>query len=173
MIHGHTVVWLPTLGHLVDVTAEQFPEIAALDGGPVIAGRPSGDCAPELIQAKRKHLRMTYELAPLEITTALLDHPVPRASIADYRRHGVNLATAAVSILAESLSSAGLELMPHRRVAALIEAVRELPKHETVTGDRRFLVPRPDGRPVTVQLDEIPLPAGTPPVTDLPWCRSD
>jgi len=47
MIHGHAVVWLPGPGHLVDVTAGQFPLIAAEGLGPVIAAgialpRPPG-----------------------------------------------------------------------------------------------------------------------------------
>ena len=37
MIHGHAVVWLPGPGHLVNVTAGQFPLIAAEGLGPVIA----------------------------------------------------------------------------------------------------------------------------------------
>ena len=47
MIDGHAVVWLPGPGHLVDVTAGQFPLIAAQGLGPVIAAcivlpRPAG-----------------------------------------------------------------------------------------------------------------------------------
>ncbi|TDC91039.1 hypothetical protein E1292_43035 [Nonomuraea deserti] len=141
MIHGHTIVWLPTLDHLIDVTAEQFPEIAALDEGPVVAGRAGPQAAQdpaERVHFKRKHLRMTYTLAPLETTVALLDHPVPRASMSDYRRRGVNVATAAVAILADSLPRMRLPQVPHRRAAALIEAVRDLPEHPHAEG-RRFL----------------------------------
>jgi hypothetical protein len=52
MIHGHAVVWLPGPGHLVDVTAGQFPPIAAEGLGPVIAAgimlprRPARPAAP-------------------------------------------------------------------------------------------------------------------------------
>ncbi|MFI6705377.1 hypothetical protein ACIBF7_03025 [Nonomuraea sp. NPDC050478] len=170
-IHGHTVVWLPTLDHLVDVTVEQFPEIAAIGEGPVIASRPGKqaiDDPLERLQVKRKNLRMTYTLAPLDTAVALLDYPVPRASMAGYRRRGVNVATAAVVILADSLPQASISLIPHRRAAALIEAVHGLPEHRTPTEDRRFLLPGQDGAPVVVQLDEIPLPMGTPSVVEFP-----
>ncbi|MET8139949.1 hypothetical protein ABZU32_06520 [Sphaerisporangium sp. NPDC005288] len=135
MIHGHTVVWLPTLRHLVDVTAEQFSEIAVLDEGPVIAGDTGAhykDGAPERIVVKRGNLRLTYTLAPAQTTAVLLDHPVPRAGAASYRRRGVNVASAVVSILVSSLPEERVQLIPHKRVAALVEAVRDLPEHETL-----------------------------------------
>ncbi|MGW4641629.1 hypothetical protein ACWEN6_24115 [Sphaerisporangium sp. NPDC004334] len=177
MIHGHTVVWLPTLRHLVDVTAEQFSEIAVLQEGPIVAdaiSRRRGDGAPEHIVVKRGNLRLTYTLAPEQTTAVLLDHPVPRASAASYRRRGVNVASAVVSILVSSLPEERVRLIPHKRVAALVEAVRDLPEHETPTKDRRFLLPGPDGDQLMVQLDQIPLPAGTPPVAvpDCPKVRS-
>ncbi|MEV4400123.1 hypothetical protein [Nonomuraea sp. NPDC049607] len=114
---------------------------------------------------------MKYTLAPLETTVALLDNPAPRAWMSDYRRRGVNVATAAVTILADSLPRAHLPRVPHRRAAALIEAVRELPEHP-LTEDRRFLLQGPDDTQVLAQLDEIPLPAGTPPIAALPWWPS-
>ncbi|MFC0861690.1 hypothetical protein ACFHYQ_05195 [Sphaerimonospora cavernae] len=165
MIHGHTVVWLPTLEHLVDVTAEQFAEIAALDDGPIIAGhrgpRLSGN-APISIKVKRKDLLLTYTLASMPTSAALLDHPVPHAEAENYRRRGINVASAAVKILASSLPPGSTRLIPHKRAAALVEAVRELPEHLTPTEDQRFLLPGPDGEHVVAQLDEIPLPPGTP-----------
>ncbi|MEV7971007.1 hypothetical protein AB0O34_34190 [Sphaerisporangium sp. NPDC088356] len=167
MIHGHTVVWLPTLGHLIDVTAEQFSEIAVLDAGPIIAGHTEfqpGSGAPEHIQVKRRNLLLTYTLAPMETTAALLDHPVPRSDAANYRRRGVNVASAVVTILASSLPKESVQLIPHKRAAALVEAVRDLPEHTTPTEDRRFLLLGPEGEQLVVQLDQIPLPAGTPPV---------
>ncbi len=165
MIHGHTVVWLPTLGHLIDVTAEQFSEIADLDEGPVIAAHIS-DSAGGRIQVRRKNVLLTYTLAPLETTFALLDHPVPRADATEYRRRGINVASAVVTILADSLSQERVRLIPHRRAAALVEAVRGLPEYPTPTNDRRFLLPCPDGEPVVVRLDQIPLPMVTHPVAE-------
>ncbi|MFI6920026.1 hypothetical protein ACIBIZ_08735 [Nonomuraea spiralis] len=91
---------------MIDVTAEQFLEIAAGDEGPVVAGRTGRQAAQdpaERVHLKRKQVRMTYTPAPLETTVALLDHPVPQASLSAYRRRGVNVATAAVAILADSL----------------------------------------------------------------------
>ncbi|WP_433358695.1 hypothetical protein [Streptosporangium sp. CA-115845] len=164
-IHGHTVVWLPTLGSLVDVTAEQFSQIAALDEGPVIATRLPADTG-DRIQVRRKGVLLTYVLAPLETTVALLDHPVPRADAADYRRRGVNVASAVLAIMADSLPQQSIQLIPHQRAAALVEAVRGLPEHLTPTQDRRFLLPGPGGEPLVVQLDQIPLPAGCPAVAE-------
>ncbi|MEU8102190.1 hypothetical protein AB0C18_00510 [Nonomuraea muscovyensis] len=97
MVYGHTVIWLPALDHLVDVTVEQFPGTAAREEGPVVAGQ-CGRSSPaalapmprrtpaERVPLKRKHLCVTYTLAPLETTVALSDHPVPRAWMSDYRQ---------------------------------------------------------------------------------------
>ncbi len=170
MIRGHTVVWLPTLKHLIDITAEQFPELAALNEGPIIARdvdrRPS-DAVPTRTTIKRKNLLLTYTLAPTETTADLLNHPMARAEAANYRRRGVNVASAAVSILSHSLPPESAQSIPHKRAAALVEAVRDLPGHLTPTEEPRFLLPGPDGRQVVAQLDEIPLPDGTPPVAEL------
>ncbi|SDM71542.1 hypothetical protein [Nonomuraea jiangxiensis] len=48
-VHGHAVVWLPAHGHLIDVTAEQFPLIAAVENGPVIAVRSSRRRTPSTL----------------------------------------------------------------------------------------------------------------------------
>ncbi|GAT68816.1 hypothetical protein PS9374_04481 [Planomonospora sphaerica] len=168
MIHGHTVVWLPTLRCLVDVTAEQFPQIAVLDGGPVIIVCGPDDGAAGRIQTRRRNTLLAYALAPPETTAALLEHPVPRAAADDYRRRGLNIASAVMTIVAESLPHDSIGLIPHRRAAALIEAIRPLPQHETSAGDRCFLLPGANGTPTVARLDQIPLPAGTPAAAAFP-----
>jgi hypothetical protein len=166
MLHGHTVVWIPGMRHLVDVTAEQYAEIAACRGGPVVAACPetadSGDDVRRA-QTRRTDLLLTYTLAPAAAMAALLNHPVMREEAGDHRRRGINVASQVVAWLAESQPSERISLMPNRRAAALVEAVRDLPEHPTAAGDRRFVISRPNGEPLMVRLDEIPLPEGTPP----------
>ncbi len=61
MIHGHIVVWLPDLGHLVDATAGQYPHIASPNDGPIVAVHiPPPDGTPDQIQLKRKCWRHVY-----------------------------------------------------------------------------------------------------------------
>jgi hypothetical protein len=168
MVHGHTVVWVPGVGHLVDVTAEQFTRIAEFDEGPVIlAGEsPSGGAvhdAPEWVQGRRKELLLTYTFAPLETTAELIDHPRVRAEAVQHRRHGLNLASASVALLAEVLSPERADLIPHPRAAALVRAVRDLPEYRIPSGDWRFVLIDPDdGGSAVVRLDRIPLPDGIP-----------
>jgi hypothetical protein len=163
MVHGHTVVWIPTLGHLVDVTAEQYDEIAACRGGPVIAARPV-DVSDDVrrVETRRGDLLLTYTLAPAAVTVALLDHPVVRAEGGGHRRRGINVASQVVGWLAERQPPERIRLILNRRAAALVEAVRDLPEQPTADGDSRFVLPGPHGEPVIVRLDDIPLPEGTP-----------
>jgi hypothetical protein len=164
MVHGHTVVWIPALGHLVDVTAEQYDEIAACRGGPVIAACPAGVDSDDARQVEtlRGDLLLTYTLAPAAVTEALLDHPVIRAEGGGHRRRGINVASQVVAWLAERQPPERIRLIPNRRTAALVEAVRDLPEQPTDAGDSRFVLPGPHGEPVIVRLDDIPLPEGTP-----------
>ena len=77
MLHGHTVVWIPALGHLVDVTAEQYDEIAACHGGPVIAASPASAGRDDIqqVEIRRGDPLLTYTLAPATVTAALPDRP--------------------------------------------------------------------------------------------------
>jgi hypothetical protein len=172
LIHGHAVVWLPGLAHLADVTAGQYSQIAAAGHGPVIAActlLPGSDTAGDLIQVEVPWdgLLLAYTLAPLATTAVMLDHPVMRAEEDGHRRRGMNLASAAVRLLADFLPADRARLIPHPRAAALAEAVRDLPDHRTPAGDLRFMLPGPEGNPVAARLDEIPLPDRTPPAADV------
>jgi hypothetical protein len=162
LMHGHAVVWLPGLAHLADVTAGQYPEIAAAGHGPVIAActlLPGSDAAGDVVQVDVPWdgLLLAYTLAPLATTAIMLDHPVMRAEEDGHRRRGLNVASAAVRLLADWLPAGQARLIPHPRAAALTEAVRDLPGHRTAAGDLRFMLPGPDGNPVAARLDEIPL----------------
>ena len=171
LMHGHAVVWLPGLAHLADVTAGQYPPIAAAGHGPVIAActlLPGSDPTGDVVQVDVPwdSLLLAYTLAPLTTTAIMLDHPVMRIEEDGHRRRGLNVASAAVRLLADSLPAEQARLIPHRRAAALTEAVRNLPDHRTPEGDHRFMLPGPEGHPVAGRLDEIPLPGGTPPTAD-------
>src|ERR1017187_8227598 len=96
----------------------------------------------------------------------MLDHPVMRAAEDGHRRRGMNVAAAAVRLLADFLPAQQARLIPHPRAAALTNAVRDLPDHRTPEGDLRFMLPGPEGNPVAARLDEIPLPDGTQPAAD-------
>ena len=108
LMHGHAVVWLPGLAHLADVTAGQYPEIEAAGHGPVIAActlLPGSDAAGDVVQVDVPWdgLQLAYTLAPLATTALMLDHPVMRADEDGHRRRGLNVASAAVRLLADFL----------------------------------------------------------------------
>ena len=172
LMHGHAVVWLPGLAHLSDVTAGQYPQIAAAGHGPVIAActrLPDSDAAGDVVQVDVPWdgLLLAYTLAPFATTAIMLGHPVMRAEEDGHRRRGLNVASAAVRLLADFLPAERARLIPHQRAAALTEAVRDLPDHRTPAGDLRFMLPGPAGNPVAARLDEIPLPGRTPPAAEV------
>jgi len=166
MIHGHAVVWLPDLGHLVDVTAGQYPLIAAEGLGPVIAAATPLPCRPgskddgtERAGLIWGSLQIVYTLAPMAVTAAMLDSPVLADQDRQPRRHGMKVAAETVRLLASRLPDRRLAVIPHPRAAALAQAVRDLPGQQNDAGDWRFILPGP----VMCGLGEIPLPDGTPP----------
>ena len=162
MIHGHTVVWIPQPGCLIDPTADQFAPLRAQDSGPVIATRSPGDEGP--VRLQRGRLQLSYSLASHQASAELLDHPDAQADLLGHRRRGLNIASAALAVMDEHLPSARRRRIPHPRVAALLAAITGLPDSRTPEGDWRFAVPGPDGKPIHLRLDELPLAAKTPPV---------
>lgn len=114
-------------------------------------------------QIRRSHLLLTYNLASSQTTTTLLDHPVVRRDVLGHRRRGMNVASVTVSLLAQLVPPGRVAAIPHPRAAALVAAARDLPDHQTTAGDRRYIITGPDGETQPVRLDQIPLPAGTPP----------
>lgn len=162
--HGHSVVWLPALGHLVDSTAagQYFQDADAHDnGGPVIiattpepaAGGARHDPRAS-IEGQRASLLLRYTLAPRQATSILLGHPSSREEDTQHRRRGMNVAAETLLMLG-SLPPDQLARIPCKRAAALAAAIRELPQQQTETGDYRFLLPGPDGAPAAVPLSDI------------------
>ncbi|SDM71500.1 hypothetical protein [Nonomuraea jiangxiensis] len=110
---------------------------------------------------------MEYALADAEITHILLDHPLVRGQAADHRRRGVDIATAAVHLLARNLPPEADADMPLPRAAALVTAARDLPNTLTPRGEVRFLLAEPNGHDRWVDVSQIPLPDGTPEALDV------
>ncbi|MFJ8746527.1 hypothetical protein ACIRL2_45190 [Embleya sp. NPDC127516] len=111
VFHGHTVVWLPDTGHLVDPTPDQFEPLAALDQGPVVAAVARAShtgTGPTGASVRREHLLLAYALAPPEATGPVMDHPMMTATgpEGDHARHGHNVAAAIVALLADRLPPA-------------------------------------------------------------------
>ena len=91
-------------------------------------------------------LLLAYTLAPPATTAIMLDHPVMRAEEDGHRRRGLNVASAAVRLLADFLPAQQARLIPHPRAAALTEAVWDLPEHRSRRGPAVH-APRPGGQP--------------------------
>lgn len=164
LFHGHTVIWIPALRHLIDPTAEQYDEIAACRCGPIIdkCRVVHVGAGVQQMETRRAGLRLSYRTLSAAATAPLLDHPVVRNSSDAYRRRGINIASQVVAWLAESQTLERIRLIPNKRAAVLVEAVRGLPEQPTEDGDCRFVLTGPRGEAVIARLDEIPLPAGTP-----------
>jgi hypothetical protein len=167
MVHGHMVVWLPEHGCLVDPTAEQYEEIAAYRGGPVIAlspgGTPPADRAAGTIRvpAERGFLRLVYLLGTREASAALLDHPYVHEQGDGHLRRGVNVASEVLTRLGGCRPPRETALIPYPRMAALTQATRSL-KARTDDDGYLYFTQRGSGDLACMRLDEIPLPPGIP-----------
>lgn len=166
LLDGHTVVWLPDreaagAGWLVDVTADQYPAIAALHSGPVVeAVGPSDPGRPERLVMRRGDSTISYTLAALPVTVEVLGHPAAVEQRHHHRRRGANVAAAILDLLNSHLGPDRLaQLSP--RVAALASATAARQVHHTDNGDWRFGDADNDE---LLRLDELTLPAGVPPM---------
>lgn len=164
LLDGHTVVWLPSSQILVDPTLRQYLPDTGHEGGPLVTRTESVDEERGLavIETHRQGQLLTYVLAPRHLSTQVLDHPVVGDDDRPYVRRGINVASAVVEFLAENLPPHAAASLPAARAAALVAATRELPTQRTADGDHRFSLAESDGSMVSVRLDEIPLPVGTP-----------
>lgn len=175
MMHGHSVVWLPGPGHLIDSTVEQFAEIAAGTGPVIIPAprNPAAGAAPgEADDSFRASLRrgnvlIAYAVAPAVVAGRMLDHPVVADGASGYRRRGMNIASETVMLLAGSFSPEQVRLIPFKRAAALTEAIRDIPAERIHNGDWRFTLPGPNGTPIPTRIDRLTLPDGTPQVAGI------
>jgi hypothetical protein len=165
---AHPLVWLPENYYLIDPAAERYDEIAVYQAGPVIAAARPG-AAPGLgialsVTVSRGYLQITYAIDSQQASAQILDHPDIQAARDTARRHGVNLASEVVWLLASGRAPADTALIPYRRAAALVHAARRMQRHESSGEDVFFRSPAASGpnggRPV--RLYGIPLPDGTP-----------
>lgn len=172
MLHGHTVVWLPVQRILIDPTAEQYDGIDAYREGPVIAqadaapgARPAGGNDKPRVIASRGFLRLRYQLGSADDARATLNHPVVHAEDDGHQRHGVNVASEVAYLLAGGRPEPDVAEVPYPRAVALVGALRDMDRQEDAEGHVLFRPSDPgssDGH--LVRLNEVPLPAGTPPV---------
>ena len=174
IVHGHSVVWLPGPGHLIDTTIEQFAEIAAGSGPVIIPSTPAADATPGpaddsfRVSLRRDDVVIAYAVAPAAAAARMLDNPVVADEAPGYRRRGMNIASETVMLLAGSFPPEQTRLIPFRRAAALTEAIRDIPAEQIDNGDLRFTLPGPDGTPTLTRIDRLPLPDGTPKIARSP-----
>ena len=168
LLHGHTVVWIPAQRCLIDPTVLQFLPEDSLSWEAVIARAAPGSQPPETVTASHGRFRVAYTLAPAEATAPVLGYPRMLEERNDLLRRGVNIASAALALMAEHLPAERARQIPHPRAAALLTATRDLTAEQTPAGDWRFTAPGTGSKPARLTLAEIPLPAGTPPAAPMP-----
>lgn len=168
LLHGHTIVWLPAQRCLIDPTVLQFLPEDTRRWEAVIACAPPGSQTPETVTTSHGRFRITYTLAPPEATGPLLSSPCMTDEHAGLLRRGMNIASAALTLMAEHIPADRARHIPYPRASALLTATRKLPARQNPDGDWRFTAPGADSEPVPLTLADIPLPAGTPPAAPMP-----
>lgn len=175
LLDGHTALWLPDVDQLVDTTAGQYPALAALHAGPVIAqlygsqDRTAGESrAGFTATVALDTADLHYALAPLATSLAVLDHPVMAQEEDGNQRRGGNVAALTVCLLADHLPPDHSRHLAHPRAAALVDAVRPLPRWQTPQGDWRFAVADTHSAPMLRPLADVPVPDGTGPALSWP-----
>ena len=168
LLHGHTVVWIPAWRCLIDTTILQFLPEDSLSWEAVTARAAPTSQLPETVTASHGRFQITYALAPAEATAPVLGYPRMLEERDNLLRRGMNIASAALALMAEHLPAERARQIPHPRAAALLAATRNLPAGQTPAGDWRFTAPGTGGKPARLTLAEVPLPAGTPPTAPMP-----
>jgi hypothetical protein len=177
MLVGHCILTLPDQDRFIDATVEQFPQVRALRLGP-IAGRSGGAISPHTgrlttqtaglgrlpagshLAVQRENLVLLYVLAEDEYNRVILDNPIVQGSLPDHRRTGINLASLVVSCLRSPDPEHPARQAAYPRLHALLDAIGDAEITHDENHDCRFLINGSDSGP---RLDELPLPAGTPP----------
>jgi hypothetical protein len=146
LLRGHTVVWIPAQGCLIDSTILQFLPEDSLSWEAVIA-RASGSQPADTVTASHGRFRLAYTLAPAQATAPVLAYPRMLHERDDLLRRGMNIASAALALMAEHLPAERAAQIPHPRAAALLTATRDLPATQTPAGDWRYTAPAPAPSP--------------------------
>lgn len=164
LLHGHTVVWLPQAGYLIDVTADQFPPINDRFAGPVIATVPKQQGLQEGFTTDIGHAGLTlhYTLAPWRTTQDVLDHPRLRDEESDHRLRGINVAGAAIGLLTEALTPRRTRVLANQRTAALITAARQTTVLDNPEIGPRFVLTAPGEEARLLTVEELLPAAHTP-----------
>ena len=147
-------MWIPAQRCLIDPTILQF--------------LPEDSLSWEAVIASHGRFRITYTLAPTEATAPVLGHSRMLKERDDLLRRSMNVASAALALMATHLPAERVRQIPHSRAAALLTATRDLPAEQTPAGDWRFTAPGMGSKPTRLTLAEIPILAGTPPTAPMP-----
>jgi hypothetical protein len=172
--HGHCVLYQPESGHYVDPTVQQFPELAHTQG-PVVGKSHQGltfsgvlppagqDLKPNsTFVLIRGDVTLTYTTVDAAHAPVVTQGPVVVNAQREFRRIGINLATAALDYFRmPSLIHKAMQV-PHPRVSALLQAIGQASIHYDDADNASFELPGPGG-PALLRLDAIPLPENCPP----------
>lgn len=168
---GHCVLRLPGSARFVDVTAEQYLQIARLRLGPII-GRVAYSTQPvdlarpipsgTVFAVRRENLNLIYTVAPPSVAHDIENHVLAIDAKRSYRRAGINLASHALMALRHPDVFERARQSPYPRLHAFLDAVTG-ESHVDDAGDWRYLIPDDSGELKALRLDEIPLPADLPP----------
>ncbi|MGW6557657.1 hypothetical protein [Streptomyces hydrogenans] len=165
-LHGHCVLHLPDSDRFVDVTADQFPDIAREGLGPIVgAGLHPGaaQTTGAMIAVQRGNRLIVYTPAAPMYQDLILNHPTVQANLPLAHSAGVKLASLALNAFRAPFVIERARATPHPRLHKLLDLVADAPmgsqEGTPETSSLWFEIPTADGTTTRRQLDELlPLP---------------
>ena len=168
--NGHCMLHLVDSGRFVDATVEQFEEVRAQGGGPLVGRmvasthelQPGQVLPPGTTSGvQRGDILMAYTVSGADTAELIDRQPWVAAHASQHHRAGVNLASLALNTLRAREVIGRARQAPYPRLRAILRALGDAPGEADADRDVRFTLPGPDGEQ-RLRLDEIPLPPTTP-----------
>ena len=106
---------------------------------------------------------LLYTVVGEDATRVITGYPWIVQATPGHRRAGINLASYALDALRRPPVIATARAAPFPRLAALLGAIGDVPSQTDQAGNWYFSFSDPAGGHRLLSLDQVPLPAGTPP----------
>lgn len=159
---GHMGLWLPQSCNFIDHTVQQFPEVRAVYGWPMVVllgvdGITDWNQVQGGFTGPRGRLKLKYYPLPEEDNARLLAHPHLARHAELYHRVGIDIASELLLLLRREEFRERALATPHTCLHALLGIVGDAEKRTDADGYMRFVLPGTE-QAGGVYLDQITVP---------------